>query len=179
MTWQNNPNSTTYNVDAVILLWNGVNSTIYRGTVRGNYTSGLTLAWKQVFDNDTTVPISSGGTGATTATAARVKLGLNPIRLWQGNQSTGSLTFDYGPYQFYLIRGFVSGFIYSTIVVIAQEISTVVSSWCIPLKESQALVFKMNRVTETAEDGTETKYVNLELDATNNTGSIMAIWGFN
>lgn len=179
MTWQNNPSSTVYNVDAVILLWNGVNSTIYRGTVRGNYTNGLTLTWKQVFDSDATVPVASGGTGATTAAAARAKLGLNPVKLWQGNQNTGSLTFDYGPYQFYLIRGFVSGFIYSTIVVVAQEISTAVSSWCIPLKESQALVFKMNRVTETADDGTETRYVNLELDATNNTGSIMVVWGFN
>lgn len=178
-TWQNNPNSEKYDTGGVVLIWNGANSTMYRGTIKGNYTSGLRLVWRQVYDEDTTVRIANGGTGSGHASGARANLGLNPVKVWAGNQNTGSLTFDYGLYQFYLIRGFgTDGFIYSTMIVLAQEISSGISKWCLPLSGNSNLVFKLNRATEIAEDGTETKYVNLELDSTN-TGSIMAVWGFN
>lgn len=178
-TWQNNPNSEIYSTDGVILLWRGIHSVIYRGTVQGNYTTGLTIKWRKIYDEDTVVKITNGGTGAQNASTARANLGLNPVKLWQGNQNTGSLTFDYGAYQFYLLRGFgADGFIYTTMPIVAQEISSAVSKWYIPLSGNSNLVFKLNRVTETAEDSTEIKYVNLELDSAN-TGSIMVVWGFN
>lgn len=48
--------------------------------------------------------IAYGGTGATTASAARSNLGLGVTSLYSGTLTTGSTTFDRG-YNFYIILG--------------------------------------------------------------------------
>ena len=53
-----------------------------------------------------TIPISKGGTGATSAAAARTNLGITCTSLYSGTLSgTTSLTFNYGSYKAYIIVG--------------------------------------------------------------------------
>lgn len=49
--------------------------------------------------------LSYGGTGATTAAAARTNLGIKVVQLYTGALTTGSTTFNYGSYNFYIIVG--------------------------------------------------------------------------
>lgn len=52
-----------------------------------------------------TIPVSKGGTGATTAAAARTNLGVACTSLYSGTLSSGSTTFNYGNYNAYIIAG--------------------------------------------------------------------------
>lgn len=52
-----------------------------------------------------TVALANGGTGATTAAAARTNLGITCTSLYNGSLSSGSITFNYGNYNAYLILG--------------------------------------------------------------------------
>lgn len=52
-----------------------------------------------------TIPLSKGGTGATTAAAARTNLGITCTSLYSGSLSSGSTTFNYGSYKAYIIVG--------------------------------------------------------------------------
>lgn len=52
-----------------------------------------------------TVAIGHGGTGATTAAAARTNLGITYTSLYNGTLSSGSTTFNYGNYKAYVIIG--------------------------------------------------------------------------
>lgn len=52
-----------------------------------------------------TIPLSKGGTGATTAAAARTNLGITCTSLYSGTLTTGSTTFNYGNYKAYAIIG--------------------------------------------------------------------------
>lgn len=49
--------------------------------------------------------LAYGGTGATTAAAARTNLGVAVTQLYTGTLTTGSTTFNYGNYNFYIIVG--------------------------------------------------------------------------
>ena len=49
--------------------------------------------------------LAYGGTGATTAAAARTNLGISVTQLYTGTLTTGSTTFNYGSYNFYIIVG--------------------------------------------------------------------------
>lgn len=55
-----------------------------------------------------TIPVSKGGTGATTAAAARTNLGVACTSLYSGTLSSGSTTFNYGNYNAYIIAGLPS-----------------------------------------------------------------------
>lgn len=53
-----------------------------------------------------TIPVSKGGTGATTAASARSNLGITCTSLYSGSLSgTSSITFNYGSYKAYIIIG--------------------------------------------------------------------------
>lgn len=52
-----------------------------------------------------TVALANGGTGGTTAAAARTNLGITCASLYNGTLSSGSITFNYGNYNAYLILG--------------------------------------------------------------------------
>lgn len=49
--------------------------------------------------------LSYGGTGAKTAAAARTNLGIATTSLYNGTLTSGSITFNYGNYNFYVIIG--------------------------------------------------------------------------
>jgi len=55
-----------------------------------------------------TIPVSKGGTGGTTAADARAGLGVTATSLYSGTLSSGSCTFNYGSYNFYVITGRVT-----------------------------------------------------------------------
>ena len=55
-----------------------------------------------------TIPVSKGGTGATTAANARANLGVACTSLYSGTLSSGSTTFNYGSYNAYIIAGLPS-----------------------------------------------------------------------
>ena len=57
---------------------------------------------------DTALALAYGGTGATTAASARTNLGISVTSLYSGSLSSGSTTFNYGNYNFYVIIGRVS-----------------------------------------------------------------------
>ncbi len=52
-----------------------------------------------------TIPLSKGGTGGTTAAAARTNLGIAATSLYNGTLTSGSITFNYGSYNAYVIIG--------------------------------------------------------------------------
>ena len=52
--------------------------------------------------------LAYGGTGATTASAARSNLGISVTQLFSGTVTTGSASFNYGSYNFYIIVGQVA-----------------------------------------------------------------------
>lgn len=52
-----------------------------------------------------TIPLTKGGTGATTAANARTNLGIASTWLWNGSLTSGSITFNYGNYKAYAILG--------------------------------------------------------------------------
>ena len=52
-----------------------------------------------------TIPLGKGGTGGTTAAAARTNLGITATSLYSGTLSSGSITFNYGSYKAYVIIG--------------------------------------------------------------------------
>ena len=54
---------------------------------------------------ETALAVAYGGTGATTAAAARTNLGVACTSLYSGTLTTGSTTFNYGNYNFYIIIG--------------------------------------------------------------------------
>lgn len=54
---------------------------------------------------ETALALGYGGTGATTAAAARTNLGITCTSLYSGTLTTGSTTFNYGSYKAYVIIG--------------------------------------------------------------------------
>lgn len=58
-----------------------------------------------VYHTGNTVALGNGGTGATSAAAARTNLGITCTSLYSGTLSSGSITFNYGSYKAYIIAG--------------------------------------------------------------------------
>jgi hypothetical protein len=68
--------------------------------------------------------LAYGGTGATTAAAARTNLGIAVTQLYSGTLTTGSTTFDRSAYNFYIIVGQPSSSASRTAVVVPKTIIT-------------------------------------------------------
>jgi hypothetical protein len=58
-----------------------------------------------LYHSGSTIPLANGGTGSTTASGARSNLGIACTSLYNGTLTTGSTTFNYGGYNFYIIIG--------------------------------------------------------------------------
>ena len=116
--------------EVVLFVYNGTNwelnskstaTTTYYGLTKlsSSVTSTSTTlaatasAVKQAYDRQdfdeisltTALALAYGGTGATTAAAARTNLGITCTSLYSGTLTTGSTTFNYGSYKAYVIIG--------------------------------------------------------------------------
>lgn len=58
-----------------------------------------------VYHSGNTVAVADGGTGASSAANARTNLGISATSLYNGTLTSGSITFNYGSYNFYVIIG--------------------------------------------------------------------------
>ena len=85
------------------------NSTASTSTVLAATANAVKLAYdRNSWDSITltnALAIAYGGTGATTAAAARTNLGISVTQLFFGTITTGSTSFNYGNYNFYIIIG--------------------------------------------------------------------------
>jgi len=68
--------------------------------------------------------LAYGGTGATTAAAARTNLGITATSLYNGTLSSGSTTFNYGNYNFYVIIGKPASSVSSMSIVVPKAALT-------------------------------------------------------
>ena len=85
------------------------NSTASTSTALAATANAVKLAYdRNSWDSITltnALAIAYGGTGATTAAAARTNLGLGITLLYSGTVTTGSCSFNYGSYNWYIIIG--------------------------------------------------------------------------
>lgn len=85
------------------------NSTDSTSTVLAATANAVKLAYdRNSWDSITltnALAIAYGGTGATTAAAARTNLGIGAALLYSGTMTTGSASFTMGSYSFYVIIG--------------------------------------------------------------------------
>lgn len=85
------------------------NSTASTSTALAATANAVKLAYdRNSWDSITltnALEIAYGGTGATTAAAARANLGIGAALLYSGTMTTGSATFTLGSYSFYVIIG--------------------------------------------------------------------------
>ena len=115
-----------------------------------------------------TIPISKGGTGGTTAAAARTNLGITCTSLYSGTLSSGSTTFNYGDYKAYIIAGQPSSG--------ASKMSMIIPKGMITTSDvSYQLADELNY------RGFKLKYSSTTVTLTigNGTGSITNVYGIN
>lgn len=115
-----------------------------------------------------TIPISKGGTGGTTAAAARTNLGITCTSLYSGTLSSGSTTFNYGNYKAYIIAGLPSSSASRMSLIIPKAmISTSDTNWQI--------------ADEVNYRGFKLKYSGTTVTLTigNGSGSITNVYGIN
>ena len=115
-----------------------------------------------------TIPLSKGGTGATTAAAARTNLGIACTSLYSGTLSSGSTTFNYGNYNGYIIVGLPSSSASKMSLFIPKGVITTSDvSWQIA-DEVNYRGFKLKYSSTT-----------VTLTIGNGTGSITNVYGVN
>lgn len=115
-----------------------------------------------------TVALANGGTGATTAAAARTNLGIACTSLYSGSLSSGSTTFNYGNYNAYIIAGNPSSTASKMSLIVPKAlITTTAVNWQI--------------ADETNYRGFSLKYSGTTVTLTigNGSGSITNVYGIN
>ena len=134
------------------------------GTTRPVYLSSGTIT------GITAVALAYGGTGATTAAAARTNLGVAVTSLYSGTLTTGSTTFNYGNYNFYIIIGQPSTASARCCFVIPKaQITTSAVSYRFA-DETNYYTFKLSYSSST---------VTLAYSSRSSTGQILNVYGVN
>lgn len=114
--------------------------------------------------------IAYGGTGATTAAAARTNLGISVTQLFSGTMTTGSTTFNYGNYNFYIIIGQPSSSGSRTPIVVPKAVLTTSAVSYQISDESYYYSFNLSYSGST---------VTLAYKGRNSSGQILAVYGVN
>lgn len=141
-------------------------------------TAATSSAVKQAYDRnswssislDTPLALASGGTGATSAATARTNLGLGATSLYSGTLSSGSITFNYGNYNAYIIIGRPgSGSSLANFVIPKAALTTSDTKYQIA-DEQNYLTFLLSYSGST---------VTLKWNTSSNAGSITKVYGIN
>lgn len=114
--------------------------------------------------------IAYGGTGETTAAGARTNLGIGVTLLYSGTMTTGSATFAYGAYNFYVIIGQPSSSGSRTPIVVPKAALTTGAVAYQITDESYYYSFNLYYSGST---------VYMAYKARNNSGQIIAVYGVN
>ena len=114
--------------------------------------------------------IAYGGTGATTAAGARTNLGLGITLLYSGTVTTGSCTFNYGSYNWYIIIGQPASTGSRTPIVVPKAALTTSAVAYQITDESYYYSFNLSYSGST---------VTLAYKARNSSGQIIAVYGVN
>lgn len=128
---------------------------------------------RQDFDEislTTALALSYGGTGATTAAAARTNLGITCTSLYSGTLTTGSTTFNYGSYKGYVIVGQPSSASARVSLIIPKgQITTSAVTYQVA-DETNYYTFNLSYSGST---------VTLAYKGRSSSGQIIRIWGVN
>ena len=111
-----------------------------------------------------------GGTGATTAAAARTNLGITATSLYNGTLSSGSTTFNYGNYNFYVIIGKPASSVSSMTIVIPKAAITTSTVKYQFADEAYYITFGLSYSGST---------VTLSWSSSNGSGVINKVYGIN
>ena len=117
-----------------------------------------------------TIPVSKGGTGSTTAAGARTNLGVAVTQLYSGSLTSGSTTFNYGDYNFYVIIAkpkSTAGII--SLTVPKAQLTTTATKYQVA-DETNYLAFNLSYSGST---------VTLAYVGTSASGSVMKVYGVN
>lgn len=114
--------------------------------------------------------IAYGGTGAKTAAAARTNLGISVTQLFSGAVTTGSTTFNFGNYNFYIIIGQPSSSGSRTPIVVPKTAITTSAMAYQISDESYYYSFNLSYSGST---------VTLAYKGRNSSGQILAVYGVN
>lgn len=117
-----------------------------------------------------TVAVAHGGTGATTAAAARTNLGIACTSLYSGTLTTGSTTFNYGSYKAYIIIGQPASSSARVALFIPQNILTTSEVSYQIADEVNYYSFKLSYSGST---------VTLAYSARSSSGQILRVFGIN
>lgn len=117
-----------------------------------------------------TVAVGHGGTGATTAAAARTNLGIACTSLYSGTLTTGTATFNYGSYKAYIIIGQPASASARVAIVIPKAILTTSEVSYQIADEVNYYSFKLSY------SGT---VVTLAYSARSSSGQILRVFGIN
>lgn len=117
-----------------------------------------------------TVALANGGTGATTAAAARTNLGITCTSLYSGTLTTGSTTFNYGSYKAYIIVGQPTSSSSRVCTIIPKSVITTSAVTYQFADEANYYSFKLSYSGST---------VTLAYNSRSGSGQILAIYGVN
>lgn len=137
---------------------------------RGGNSSGWNGSWRKVLDNTMTIPVSGGGTDATTAAGARKNLGIDTSVLYSGSLSSGSASFTFGSHKAFIVVGKPASSAASVALVIpAKFFNSVARS----MQLADNVDFIKFTIKHTDASGS------LTITQNDNSGVILAIYGVN